>query len=69
MQDLSQKQVSLAEAECNLEAEKVAIQASNGVTAAERWEKIFVLCMETKGAKYVGTTDQVSADAKSQRIQ
>ncbi len=58
-QGMSQQQYRRAEAECNLEAEKTAMQATNSVTAGETWRKIFVLCMEAKGARYVGTTDQV----------
>lgn len=57
-QGLSQQQYSRAEAECELEAEKAAIQAKNSVTAGENWRKIFVLCMEAKGARFVGTTNQ-----------
>jgi hypothetical protein len=57
-QGLSQQQYSRAEAECELEAEKAAIQAKNSVTAGENWRKIFVLCMEAKGARFLGTTDQ-----------
>ena len=57
-QGLSQQQYSRAEAECELESEKAAIQAKNSVTAGENWRKIFVLCMEAKGARYLGTTDQ-----------
>ncbi len=57
-QDLSQQQYSRAGAECKLEAEKAAIQAKNSITAGENWRKIFVLCMEAKGARYLGTTDQ-----------
>ena len=67
-QDLTQKQFRQAEAECNLDAEKAAMLASNGITAAERWEKIFILCMEAKGARFVRTADQVPPDAKSHRI-
>ncbi|MCG7392565.1 hypothetical protein MHY87_06565 [Microvirga sp. ACRRW] len=67
-QDLNQKQFRQAEAECDLEAEKVAMQASNGITAGERWRKIFILCMEAKGIRFVGTADQVPPDAKSHRI-
>jgi hypothetical protein len=61
-QGLSDQQFSRAEAECNLEAEKVAMRASNSVTAGEHWRKIHILCMEAKGAKYLGTSDQVSLD-------
>jgi hypothetical protein len=56
--DMSRQQYSQAEAECNLEAEKAAIQAKNSITAGENWRKIFLLCMEAKGARYVGTTEQ-----------
>lgn len=63
-QDQSKKQFSQAEAECDLEAEKVAMQATNGITAGERWRKIFILCMETKGMKYIGTADQVADSTK-----
>jgi hypothetical protein len=58
-QELSRPQFVQAEAECNLEAEKAAMQATNSVTAGENWRKIYVLCMESKGARYVGMTDQV----------
>ncbi|WP_425486927.1 hypothetical protein [Microvirga thermotolerans] len=53
---LSAQDMSRANAECNLEAEKAAMQARNSVTAGETWRKIFVLCMESKGARYVGTS-------------
>jgi hypothetical protein len=59
-QGLSQQQYLRAEAVCELEAEKAAIQARNSVTAGENWRKIFVLCMEAKGAHYLGTTDQLT---------
>jgi hypothetical protein len=59
-QGLSQQQYPRAEAECELEAEKAAIQARNSVTAGENWRKIFVLCMKAKGARYLGTTDQLN---------
>jgi len=58
-QSLSQQQYSRAEAECELEAEKAATQAKNSITAGENWRKIFVLCMEAKGARFLGTTDQI----------
>ncbi|WP_262027649.1 hypothetical protein [Microvirga sp. Mcv34] len=57
-QGLSQQQYSRAGAECELEAEKAAIQAKNSITAGENWRKIFVLCMEAKGARFLGTTKQ-----------
>jgi hypothetical protein len=57
-QDLSRKEFFRAEAECHLEAEKAAMRASNSVTAGENWRKIFILCMEAKGARYLGTTDE-----------
>ncbi|WP_457091831.1 hypothetical protein [Microvirga sp. P5_D2] len=66
-EDLSKKEFSRAEAECNLEAEKAAMLASNSVTAGERWRKILILCMEAKGTRFVGTADQVPPDAKPQR--
>ncbi|WP_162559406.1 hypothetical protein [Microvirga sp. 17 mud 1-3] len=50
--------MSRANAECNLEAEKAAMRARNSVTAGENWRKIYLLCMESKGARYLGTTDQ-----------
>jgi hypothetical protein len=56
---LSQQQYSRAEAECNLEGEKAALHARNSVTAGENWRKFFILCMETKGARYIGTADQI----------
>jgi hypothetical protein len=59
-QSLSQQQYARAEAECELEAEKAAIQAKISVTAGENWRKIFVLCMEAKGARYLVTTDQLT---------
>ena len=54
--DLSQKDASRARAECRLEAEKAAMRARNSVTAGENWQTIFILCMEAKGARYLGTT-------------
>ena len=57
-QDLSRKEFFRAEAECHLEAEKAAMRAKNSVTAGENWRKIFILCMEAKGAQYRGTTDE-----------
>jgi hypothetical protein len=57
-QGLSQQQYSRAEAECEFEAEKAAIQAKNSITAGENWRRVFVLCMEAKGARFLGTTDQ-----------
>lgn len=59
-QGLSQQQYSRAGAECKLEAEKAAVQAKNSITAGENWRRIFVLCMEAKGTRYLGTTDQFS---------
>ncbi|PVE25551.1 hypothetical protein DC522_04285 [Microvirga sp. KLBC 81] len=64
-QDLSRKQFSQAEAECNLEAEKAAMLATNSISAGDRWKRIFVLCMEAKGAKYVGTTDQIPGSQRN----
>lgn len=58
-QDLSQKEVRRADAECRLEAEKAAMRAKNSVTAGENSRKIFILCMEAKGAQYRGTTDEL----------
>ncbi|AWM87758.1 hypothetical protein C4E04_14130 [Microvirga sp. 17 mud 1-3] len=55
---LSKEDMSRANAECNLEAEKAAMRARNSVTAGENWRKIYLLCMESKGARYLGTTDQ-----------
>ena len=62
-QDLSQKEVRRADAECRLEAEKAAMRAKNSVTAGENWQTIFILCMEAKGARYLGTTAD-SSDVK-----
>ena len=55
--DLSRKDASRARAECKLEAEKAAMRAKNSVTAGENWQTIFILCMEAKGARHLGTTD------------
>jgi hypothetical protein len=59
-QDLSEEQYSRAGLECKLEAEKAAIQTKNSITAGENWRRIFVLCMEAKGARYLGTTDHLT---------
>jgi hypothetical protein len=55
---MSQKDASRARAECKFEAEKAAMRAKNSVTAGENWQTIFILCMEAKGARYLGTTDE-----------
>ena len=34
------------------------MRARNSVTAGENWRKILLLCMEAKGARYLGTTDE-----------
>ena len=57
-QGLTQQEFSRAKAECNLEAEKVAMKASNSITSGEHWRKILVLCMEAKGAKFLRMTDE-----------
>ena len=65
--DLSRKDASRARAECKLEAEKAAMRAKNSVTAGENWQTIFILCMEAKGARYLGTTDG-SLDVKGKPV-
>lgn len=54
---LTQQQYARAEAECRPEAKKAALLATNSVTAGDTWERIFTLCLQSKGAKYLGTTD------------
>lgn len=48
---------------CEYEAAKAVIPIKIGIIATEQYRKLYVLCAESKGAEFVGSTDQVRASA------
>jgi hypothetical protein len=45
--------------ECQFEAEKVVAPIRPSPTAGEQFREIYILCVETKGVKFLGTSDKV----------
>ena len=52
------------EAECDYEATKSTAAARPGSIRALDWRKIFIQCMELKGARYVGSYEAAEPSAK-----
>ncbi|MGO4525586.1 hypothetical protein AB4097_12070 [Microvirga sp. 2MCAF35] len=62
--NLSDSEWSRAQDECDYEAEKATGSAPINV-AHSRWQRLYIQCIELKGIKYLGTTDQQLAKPKS----
>ncbi len=48
-----------ADKECQFEAEKAVTPIRPSPVAGERFRKIYILCVEAKGIKFLGTSDKV----------
>ncbi|GEO17514.1 hypothetical protein MAE02_52100 [Microvirga aerophila] len=48
-----------ARKECLFEAEKAVTPIRPSPVAGERFRKIYILCVESKGIKFLGTSDEV----------
>jgi hypothetical protein len=56
---LSATQWQKIRAECRFEAAKSVATIKHAIIASEEESKIYILCVESKGVKYLGTEDSL----------
>jgi hypothetical protein len=56
---LSDKQREQANRECQFEAAKATASIRLGDPSGDRFRKIYILCVETKGITFLGTEDKL----------
>ncbi|MBZ6076413.1 hypothetical protein [Microvirga puerhi] len=54
---LSQAEWERIQSECDYEAEKATASAPSSLVFV-RWQRLYIGCIELRGIKYLGTTDQ-----------
>ncbi len=60
---LSDKQWEQANKECRFEAAKATASSRSGDPGGDKFQKIFILCVETKGITFLGTEDKLNRPA------
>ncbi|KAB0264800.1 hypothetical protein FEZ63_21530 [Microvirga brassicacearum] len=56
---LSEQEWELADKTCEFEAAKAVIPIKIAEIAGEQFRRIYILCVESKGVKYLGTEDRL----------
>jgi hypothetical protein len=57
---LKKAQWSQVDKTCEYEAAKAIVPIKIGIIATEQYRKLYVLCAESKGAEFIGSTDKVT---------
>ena len=57
---LSEKQWEQANKECQFEAAKATASIRPGDASGDKFRKIYILCVETKGITFLGTEDKLA---------
>jgi hypothetical protein len=61
---LTHKQWEQADKECKFEAAKAVAPLKYGDITGDTYRRIYILCVETKGIKFLGAEDQVDRRAR-----
>jgi hypothetical protein len=56
---LKQSQWAQIDKTCEYEAAKAVIPTRIGIVATEQYRDLYILCVESKGAEFIGSTDKV----------